>query len=101
MSIGRTAERFGQRPSLLVGLAEPLLALQLDEAIALRLTKADLEARRAMSDQRRPAASRGDGSRPVSTTSPSTARSPPSSRRGRPCTDGSFLAERSGIAGRG
>jgi hypothetical protein len=38
MSIGRTAERFGQRPSLLVGIADPLLALQLDEAIALRLT---------------------------------------------------------------
>lgn len=53
MSIGRTAARFGQRPSSLVGIGAPLIALQLDEAIAFRLDRADAETRRAMVSSRR------------------------------------------------
>lgn len=41
ISLGRTAERFGQRPSALVGLTDEVLALDFDRAIHVRLSIAD------------------------------------------------------------
>jgi hypothetical protein len=35
--LARTAQTFSQRPSQMLGLTEPLVALALDEALALRL----------------------------------------------------------------
>lgn len=45
MMLARTAERFGQLPSVLVG--RPPVALALDQALALRLALADRAAQEA------------------------------------------------------
>lgn len=41
ISIGLTAKMFGQRPSSLLDVHDPVVALALDEAVALRLTYAE------------------------------------------------------------
>lgn len=52
MMLARTAERFGQLPSVLV--ARPPVALALDQALALRLALADRAAQEAAATGKKP-----------------------------------------------
>jgi hypothetical protein len=50
MTLAGTAQRFGQRPSSLLGLRDPVVALALDQALAVRLAiDEDRRAREARS----------------------------------------------------
>ena len=44
MRVARTADRWGSRPSQLLGIGEPVVAFAVDEALAIRLQLAELEA---------------------------------------------------------